>query len=252
MTKIKIASFNTWNCRFSRRNSFSIANVFSSFVKKENIDVVGVQELTFKYCCNVKKLLPNFSFYGSYRFGNFILKRFPFNENNNIITNHKVFYQKTYLMPFLPVNFKELKQSVNIKRWSLLPRITTVVVLEIGDKKVCVINTHLDYKINSIKQRQLDFLFKLIDKKVKSYPIVLMGDFNLSITDDIFNNFVLKLDNIGIKRVSINDRTWNRKKTLDHIFIPNDWDILRYSVMDDKSMEDISDHRMILVECETI
>lgn len=252
--KIKIGSFNAWNCSITRKDSLFLSRVFAGVVKRESFDVVGIQELTLNYCNNLKNNLVNYSFLGSYRFGNSILKGLPFNENNNIITDKKVLFQKTYLMPFLPVNCKELKQSINIKRWSLLPRVATVAVLEFFNKSICIINTHLDYKINSIKKRQLDFLIKLVSDYAHSYPVVLMGDFNLGINDDIFNNFVFELNGLGIKRVLINDNTWNcrgqNKKTLDHVFVPGDWDVLNYGVIDDCDMDSISDHRMIFTECE--
>lgn len=252
--KIKVGSFNIWNCRYSRKGSLSLSRVFTEVVKRECFDVVGVQELTLNYCDNLKRLLSDYKFFGSYRFGNVILKRLPFNENNNVITNKKVLFQKTYLMPFLPINLKELKQSVDVKRWSLLPRIATVVVLDVFNKSICVINTHLDYKIASIKKRQLDFLVKLVNEYSKVYPVVLMGDFNLSIKDDIFNSFILELNELGMKRISIDDGTWNcrgqNKKTLDHMFVPDDWSILSCGVIDDEKMDSISDHRMIFAECE--
>lgn len=252
--KIKIGSFNTWNNVINRRGITSNIEVLSQVIKEENFDVVGTQELTLKYCNNIQKKLSNYNFYGSYRFGDFIFKRFSFNENNSIITNKKVLFHKTIHLPFMPVSLRELKRAINIKRWSLLPRIATVVVIEINDNHICMINTHLDYKINSIKKRQLSFLEKLIKEYIKDYPVVLTGDFNLDVDDEIFNDFVFALGKLGMMRVDISESTWNyrgkNKKTLDHIFVPKTWKVLNCGVIKDDMMNDISDHRMIFAECE--
>ena len=252
--KIKIGSFNTWNNVINRRGITFNVEVLSQVIKEENFDIIGTQELTLKYCNELKKKLSNYSFCGSYRFGDFIFKKFSFNENNNIITNKKVLFHKTIHLPFMPVNLRELKNTTNIKCWSLLPRIATLVVIEINNKHICMINTHLDYKITSIKKRQLSSLKKVIKNYIKEYPVILTGDFNLAIDEEVFNDFIFDLDKLGMMRVNISDSTWNcrgkNKKTLDHIFVPKTWKVLNCGVIENDMMDDISDHRMIYAECE--
>ena len=154
----------------------------------------------------------------------------------------------------MPVNLRELKNTTNIKCWSLLPRIATLVVIEINNKHICMINTHLDYKITSIKKRQLSSLKKVIKNYIKEYPVILTGDFNLAIDEEVFNDFIFDLDKLGMMRVNISDSTWNcrgkNKKTLDHIFVPKTWKVLNCGVIENDMMDDISDHRMIYAECE--
>lgn len=252
MTKIKIGSFNTWdhNEQISKLEQRSLA--LASTISEEAFDIIGTQELTNKYQKILKENLTNYNFYGKYRFFNLFFKNIPYNESNNIITNHKVLFHKTFNLPFFPRNINDLKQATNRKSWSLLPRLATIAIIEVNNRQICMINTHLDHRLSSVKKMQLTFIKKIILKYNKKYPIVLTGDFNMQKEDVIFQSFISYLKDIGISRVKIDERTWGNEKngeTLDHIFIPSSWRILKKGVISDESISNISDHRMIYVEC---
>lgn len=111
-----------------------------------------------------------------------------------------------------------------------------------------MINTHLDYQIPSIQIRQLQALEKIIVKYSSHYPIILTGDFNMEIDDRNFNSFISDIKANNMKRVEINESTWygkNGNKTVDHIFLPKDWDILNAGTVD---LQETSDHKGIFVE----
>lgn len=83
----------------------------------------------------------------------------PYNENNQIITKHNVIKNKTIWLPWLANNFSDFKESVT--KMPIMPRIATIVVSEDEEhRKVCMINTHLDYQVSSIQIRQLKALKK--------------------------------------------------------------------------------------------
>ena len=242
---LKIASFNIKNGEKSKKEKN--ANILVNIIKKEKIDILGTQELTKEYEKTLKQKLTNYKFYGKYRYGNGILSKFKYNENNIIITNKKVKYNKTIELPWLANNFKDLKNSIINK--SITPRIVTMITIsdkELG--KIIVFNTHLDYKIHSIKKRQLEKLKKIIFKYKKRYPTVLTGDFNMNEKDSDFKNFVLSLEEKAMKKVNIKNNTYmapnGKKSTIDHIFIPKDWKIVESGIIDS---EDISDHKPIYV-----
>ena len=243
--KLKIASFNIKNDE--KANKEKNANILVNIIKKEKIDILGTQELTKEYEETLKKKLPDYKFYGKYRYGNGIFSKFKYNENNIIITNKKVRFNKTIWLPWLANNFKDLKNSI-IKK-SITPRIVTMITISDKDLgKIIVFNTHLDYKIHSIKKRQLEKLEKIIFKYKKRYPTILTGDFNMNEEDLDFKKFVLNLEEKGIKKIKIRNNTYispnGKKNTIDHIFITSNWKIIESGVIDN---EHISDHRPIYV-----
>ena len=65
---LKIASFNIKNDE--KANKEKNANILINIIKKEKIDILGTQELTKEYEETLKKKLPDYKFYGKYRYGN--------------------------------------------------------------------------------------------------------------------------------------------------------------------------------------
>lgn len=114
-----------------------------------------------------------------------------------------------------------------------------------------MINTHLDYQIPSIQIRQLQALKKIIAKYSRQYPIILTGDFNMEIEDKNFKSFISDIKDNNMKRVEINESTWYDKngngKTLDHIFLPEAWNIQNAGIID---LKGTSDHKGIFVETD--
>lgn len=246
MKELKIATFNIRNSE--NENKKDKANILVDIIKKENIDILGMQELTKDYEQTLKKSLADYKYYGKYRFGNNIFSKFKYNENNIIITNKRVIFNKTIWLPFIAHNFKDFKESILKK--SITPRIATMIIIsdkELG--KVRVINTHLDYKIPSVKKRQLQKLKKLIFKYEKKYPVILTGDFNMESSNEDFKKFIEELEKNKIKKVKITENTYGKingkGNIIDHIFIPESWYVLKSGVIDTKNL---SDHHPVYVK----
>jgi len=258
METIKIGSFNTKDNAINRNggmrpDGISNAQILSKEILENGFDLLGTQELTINYVNELKKFLPEYSFYGNYRYGKGILTKIPYNENNNIITNKKVVFEKTFWLPWIPNNIKDVATS--IQKMSIMPRIATVVIIEENDKEYCMINTHLDYQIESLQVRQLEALKNLILKYKQKYPVIVTGDFNMEVKEGHFDNFISDLNESGIQRVEINENTWHGKdgsgKTLDHIFIPKSWKIEDAGIVKVSEEEKTSDHDAIFVEAKT-
>ena len=186
---LKVGSFNMKDNGINRNGGIredgtSNAKYVANIIKEKEFDLLGTQELTIKYVNELALELHNYQFLGSYRYGN-ALKFLPYNENNNILTNQKVLETNTIWLPWIANNFPDFKTS--IMKTSIMPRVATIVVTEDNDhRKVCMINTHLDYQIPSIQAKQLEKLKSIILKYSKDYKIILTGDFNMELND---NNF---------------------------------------------------------------
>ena len=250
---MRIGSFNIKDDYINRKggirkNGTSNSLIVSNIILKNNFDIIGCQELTYKFKKLMKKKLSDYKFYGNYRFGN-LFARLPYNENNNIITNKKVIFKKTYKLPMFPKKFDDLK--VLIKKHALLPRIATLVIFEYNDELICIINTHLNNRIPDIREKQLKKLIKIIDIYYKKYPIIITGDFNMEASVKIFKDFINNLEKYNLKHVDFIKNTFRNNEgvnySLDHIFIPNYWKVKYTKIINSKGS---SDHNYLCVDVE--
>ncbi len=250
---VKIGSFNIKDDIVNRRgglreDGISNVDIITDIILKNKIDLIGCQELTCKLKNCLKKKLIGYNFYGRYRLGS-LLCRIPYNENNNIITNKKVLFSKTYRLPLFPPKYSDLK--VLIKKRALFPRICTVILFEHNDKKICMINTHLNNRIPDLRRNQLVKLKKIIDKYCDKYPIILTGDFNMEKSASVLSNFIEEMKDYNLVHVDIkkdkNSRNDLYDVMIDHIFVPSDWKINDYGCMDSLGT---SDHDYLYVDVE--
>ena len=256
---LKIGTLNLRNNKTNRNgglrsDGINNAEIIAKLINSNNYDILGTQELTRNYKKEIKKYLDDYKFYGGYRFGSNIISRNikvinDYNENNNIITKYKIISKKTIFLPFIPFKIKEL--FIGLKNNLIFPRIITVLLININDNIICSINTHLDYKLESIQKRQLKKLYKVILKYSKKYKVVLTGDFNLEIGLKNFDKFVDDIKLLNLKRVEINKKTNSKKfkntNAIDHIFIPDDWKIINQGII---KTGKASDHDNPFVEVE--
>ena len=207
----------------------------SNFIKDNNINIINVQELSIISTKRLKKSLKDYKFYGTFRY-NKILNFLPMNENNNIITNKNVSYNKT-------TRLKTKHFLKKIIHFPILPRIATIAIID----DMCIINTHISNKIDIIKNSQLELLKSIINK-YSDYKIVITGDFNMTLNNKSFKEFINYLESINIIRVPLNDITWrgkNKEYTLDHIFISKDINIKDKKII---SSNNYSDHDILYIE----
>ncbi len=226
-----VSTFNIQNDikNYKKNKSIDIFN----YIKKNNIDIIGLQELTYKYNNELSRLIKDtFRMVGKYRY--FLKPLYLYkNEKNPIISKYEIIKNKTFHLPYYGSKYK---------------RVLTHAIVFYENKEISVYNTHLEVKDLFIKQKQLDYIFNVI--KDDRRPIILMGDFNSKVDSDEFDNFVLKLSNIGINRVNIKTNTYidsNDNKAIDHIFYSEEFNLKSKKVM--KSIR-FSDHYPIMVELE--
>lgn len=209
------------------------AEEVASFIKKYNVDILGVQEITGPYRKRFQELLGvRYKIVGKYRFTQ-IGKLLPyvrqFNESTPIVTKHNIISSDTSFLPWYPT----------------VPRIVTIAKLDINGVTVTVLNTHISFKNKSVKKKQLNSILEKIPKNTKN--IIIMGDFNCSKKDGFFNEFVDKLADLNIVRVPIDNPThYNKNHSIDHVFISSNLKAIKKEVID--LGIHTSDHMPVLVK----
>ena len=254
MLIIKIGTVNLKNDEINRNGGLrtdgaSNAFIVANHIISEKFDIIGTQEMTKGFSNSLKRYLKDYKLYGGYRYGNNFFSNHVklikiFNENNNIITNKKVIKHKTKVLPMIPSKFKDLKFI--LKKKIFMPRILTIVLVEINNTIVCSMNTHLSYKAPSLQKRQLEYLLKVIRKYQKKYPIILTGDFNMEVGNKEFDEFNNKIENLNIKRLEVNDKTnsnkFKNKTAIDHLYIPKTWEVIDKGI---KFLNNVTDHNEV-------
>ena len=122
------------------------------------------------------------------------------------------------------------------------------MVIEYEGKEISIYNTHLEVKKANVKKRQLNKIYNLLinDPREK----ILMGDFNLKNNSSIFLNFINSLEEIGMRRVPLNEKTLKLSRysrEIDHIFISEGFVLKKKEVIKDLS---ISDHYPVMIEID--
>lgn len=238
--ELVIATFNIQN-KYKLKNYNGIDKFGNhvknlvDFINYYHIDILGVQELTKPYKNNLCAILSNdYLITGKYRFtsfGNLLPVVKKYNESNSIITRYQLVTSETKRLPFFP----------NI------PRIITCTRLVIQQRTIDVYNTHLDQKSDTIRKRQLKMVLSMIGKS--KHECVLMGDFNCSIKHEYFTQFVKDMKELGMHYVDVRKPTHkNKKYPIDHIFIPEEWEIKEQKVVEVGFKT--SDHMPIVVKIQ--
>jgi len=227
--------------------------ILNKFLKENNVDILGTQELVRGFIDRIKKIIkPEYKIYGNFRFGNSkIVQKLDifdrFNETVSIITKHPVIKSKTVTLPWMPKKIKTIIKSIRLG--ALRPRVATMALIDVEDFcKINFINVHLDHRVSIIQKRQLDYVKKLVVKS--KYPVILTGDFNVTVNACSFKTFIEELSTLGYKRVPNAKKTYKYQKDklpIDHIFIPNEWNIEEIEITMDKYLDNFSDHYPMLV-----
>ncbi len=207
---------------------------FAKFIMENDIDILGTQEMTLPKLDLCKPLLKDYVIYGDGRFGK-AGRFFPVslsNETNAIISKKGLIKSaETIKLPWLGGAF---------------PRIIT----KASGQNFVFLNTHLDNTNYKVKAKQLDVIYNIIEKIVQNNQnVILTGDFNMTLKNKNFKDFILKLEKLNIQRVNFNELTCEKikKGPIDHIFISNTFEILKIETCN----LNISDHIPIMVKLKT-
>lgn len=233
MEELKIGSFNLRNHYWKKGwDGDHYPLLLANFIKINYINLLGVQELVRNYSYKLQKELgESYTITGKYRYGHipFIGQ---FNESNSIISNEPILQSETKYLARIPLIHTQM------------PRIMTSI--ETLDH--FMINTHLEYWNQSSQKYQLQVLYNYIVKNKNKFPIIT-GDFNMDTSKDYFLEFIKALEKLGIQYIDNKTPTYNPKEqVLDHIFIPDNYQIDDIEIIQDQPINEISDHCPIIVK----
>ena len=255
--KLKIGTINCQNNEENRSFKSNNSSLLAQHIIDNNYDIVGTQELTMNFTNRLfrnLKTIDKYNIYGGYQYGRGILgTRFPiirtFNQANKILTKYPSIKTSTKSLPWIPSKWVDFKKG--FKKKCITRRILTSIKINIEDENIYVINTHLDYYLYDVQKRQLEYLIDRIKLYQHDGKIILMGDFNLTTDEELFIDFIKKLESMGIKRVPVNDKTnaskYRQTSAIDHIFISNEFNIIDYGVY---NIDNITDHKAVYANIE--
>ena len=211
------------------------------YIKKEDPDIIGLQEITKKGTRYFKKYLDGYTLLGESRHS--IIFTDEYNplliKNGYIIDSYKTYSLSN------DINKLGTKNSTDN-----FPRICVVCHISGNNKKYLIINTHIDNSTAENKKVQLDILKSIIDReKSKEELVILMGDFNMTVANDNLVEFS-KCYKDPFKDYKYGSFCPNPKgKSLDHIYLDS-----RLSYKNDKIHTDSNDESFLSdhypVSCE--
>lgn len=225
---LTISTFNIQN-NFNNYNIEKTIEIIN-YLKKYKIDILNLQEVFTTCESDLLKELNKFKFtlHGTYRYRIKLLTKV--NEKTPVITNKKILETETFHLPHFPAFLKRV--------------ITRVVIADDKLSKITILNTHLDFQYDKVKQKQLQTIINIIKKETN--PIVLTGDFNLKDNNPIFQDFINDLAKLGIIHLSLKGKTLKHSKynrAIDHIFYSKEFEVIDAKIITTLST---SDHYPVL------
>lgn len=254
MKILNICSYNVRNDNLIKGfDKIRIEKLYKTLIEDYKIDILSTQEMILSTVKILKNSLKGYHILGRYRYGknkliNKIKSLNKYNEANSIITKLPVLTEKTMALPWIPRNFKEIIKGL-FKYQSITPRIITEAIIDIESVGIVrLLNTHLSHHLKETSKLQLKKVVKIV--KNSTIPVVLTGDFNIDIDNKSFKQFIIELEKIGLKRIEINTKTFKKSrknKAIDHIFIPSNWEVRKYQIIEEDYLDNYSDHYPIMV-----
>jgi endonuclease/exonuclease/phosphatase family metal-dependent hydrolase len=207
-------------------------NKVVEFIKNENPDVIGMQEIIGKGYRYFKKKLDNYYVLGEPRHSVIFT-----NEYNPLLIkkDYELISYNTYS---LSDNINKLGTKTKEDNY---PRICVLAHIRKDNDKYLVINTHIDNSNSKNKKRLLDILKSIIEKEFNDDEyLILLGDYNMTLDNDNLAEFSKEFNN-PFKENCYGSFCVNPKvKSIDHIFVDK-----RLDYCDDKIHKNTNDERVL-------
>lgn len=212
--ELTICTFNIRNfylCNRDERDDYFY--VLKNFIIDNDIDVMGMQEVTRRIEREIRKGFSDYFLFGKYRYGKLPSLR---GTNEGVFILSRDMGTDTYSRYLIGASFLY---------GSIVPRVMVSCYI----RGILFINVHLEYMSMKAKWVCLERLFCYIDEN-RDRDIVLMGDFNMTLRNGYFREFVIRLKNIGIGLVNNTVNTYigdKGEKILDYVFVSRGINVTR-------------------------
>ncbi|MDD3187103.1 MAG: endonuclease/exonuclease/phosphatase family protein [Bacilli bacterium] len=241
------------------RNGVDRPQALARFVTSNDIDVLGTQEMTKVYRDHLMAFLYN---YGFNVVGDPRQMVIPFyNEINGVIARDRIISSSTRALTNRSSDFKlNATHLFNTHKRNL----TYALIDTEQAGEMFVVNVHMSYLLNNplndtkinefnnnmraVRAQQFREIINMVDflKESRSIPVVLMGDFNSTVSDDMFMQFIAALKNRGIILVSNDVSTQkDNKLPVDHMMYSEGVKLVDFRVGNE--LNEISDHKPLIL-----
>lgn len=247
-TDIRVVSFNL-RCTGAGKTGVTYREpLLTAQLEECKADSMGFQEANLIWLQKLGEDLSDYDYVGVTRFDGDVL-----GEANPIFYLKDKYSAVDYGTFWL----SKMPSFVGSKSWgSAYPRVCTWVLLENKETKERYIhfNTHLDHISEKARTEQAKVVLSKIKKYIDKYPVVLTGDFNDTVTSDMYKEVSAVLTDSRLAAPVTSDKiTYHdygaAQELIDFIFVNTKITPLVYHVIDDKINDTyLSDHYGIYVD----
>ncbi len=181
------------------------------YILKENPDILGLQELSKKGKKYLDKELTDYQIIGKKRHSIIFT-----NEYNCLLIkkNYKILSHNTF----------SLSDRINVlgrkHKKDKFPRICVVAHVLANNKKLMLVNTHLDNSDTKNKKRLLKIYEKIVETQSEDEEyIILTGDYNMTLNNknlrEFADNYSIPFENVEVSTFT----GYNDIGPIDHIFL---------------------------------
>jgi len=158
------------------------------FIREEDPDILGVQELTRKSKKYLIKKLPDYQIVGKKRHSIIFT-----NEYNCLIIKNKY--------KILSYNTFSLSDKINVlgrkTKRDNFPRICVVAHIVANNKRIMIVNTHMDNSDYRNKKRLLNIYNNIVNtQKLEDEYVVLTGDYNMTRNNNNLEDFAKNYNDV--------------------------------------------------------
>lgn len=242
-------SANNWKYR---------KNLATEMIRKNDIDVLGTQELLFSQLNDIRVLLPEYAYEGVGR-----------KDGKTEGEFSAVFYKKAKFELLKSGTFwlSENPANVGVKGWdAAIERIVTWVMLKekSSGKEFAFINTHFDHIGQVARRESARLLLSKVDEIAKGLPVIVTGDFNATPDSEVIQiitnvNTGNHMTDSRATAASVLGPAWTfhgfgkvpmeNRSIIDYIFVKNKVSVSQLSVISEMSGTTyLSDHNPVTVK----
>lgn len=232
--------------------------IVEKYMNEEMPDIVGMQENLHHQNQDLLQIMPGYAYVGTGR-----------DDGKEGGEFSPIFYRKEVFELLEDAQFwlSETPDVPGSIGWeAIFPRVVAWAKLQHieSGNALFVFNTHFSHVSDLARRKSMEFMAEQVNAIAGAYPIIVMGDFNITKGSDLYFDMIAHLDQnnnlsnaeyLSETPVKNADATFNAfrddiaPRVIDYIFVDDHFDVLSYGV--DKVKEGdvfISDHWPVRAE----